>query len=98
MTRGEAQLHLAVPHLAAHAYWQNEGKPPAILDALVPDYLAEVPTDPFSGKPLQSSARDGEFVVYSVGPDGVDDGGKDIGVPFEQGAKGDIAVRLAVPQ
>lgn len=98
VTRGEAQLHLAVPHLAAHAYWQNEGKPPAILDALVPDYLAEVPTDPFSGKPLQSSARDGEFVVYSVGPDGVDDGGKDIGVPFEQGAKGDIAVRLAVPQ
>ena len=35
----------------------------------------ELPTDPFSDLPLKLAVINGEPVIYSVGPDGVDDGG-----------------------
>jgi hypothetical protein len=60
------------------------------LEELVPKVLRSVPTDPFDGKPLRYRVVPGGAVVYSVGPDGTDDGGdvdpgrgstpKDIGV------------------
>ena len=46
---------------------------------------AEATVDPFTGKPLIAKSVDGSWSVYSVGKDGVDDGGefatpKDFGV------------------
>jgi hypothetical protein len=41
----------------------------------VPKYLDEVPADPFDGNPLRMSAKDGGVLIYSIGPDGKDDGG-----------------------
>jgi hypothetical protein len=35
-----------------------------------------LPVDPFDGKPLRSKRLPDGIVVYSVGPDGVDDGGQ----------------------
>jgi len=56
-------------HLARNAY-------PEKLDQLVPAYIEKVPTDFMDGKPLRYSLRkDGTFLLYSVGSDGVDDGG-----------------------
>jgi hypothetical protein len=52
----------------------------------------EAVEDPFTGKPLIAKLVDGSWVVYSVGKDGVDDGGeftapKDFGVgPSKSGA------------
>ena len=46
---------------------------PADLSALVPDYLSELPEDPFDGQPLRYSSEAG--IVYSIGVDGVDSGG-----------------------
>ncbi len=49
---------------------------PASLDELVPEFLAAVPPDPFTGEPLRFLIEDGKPVVYSVGTDRNDDGGR----------------------
>ncbi len=49
--------------------------PPA-LEALVPDFLAKVPADPFGGEPLRYRRLEDRIVIYSVGEDGQDDGGE----------------------
>jgi len=53
----------------------EKGECPAELDALAPEFLSEVPSDPFTGKPLRYIKTDKGFVVYSVGPNLSDDGG-----------------------
>ena len=71
----EVRVHLSNLALAATAYKAKNGAYPASMDALTPDYIAEIPVDPFDGKPLRMAAVDGGLVLYSVGPDGKDDGG-----------------------
>ena len=69
--RRAAAVLLAVRLYAA----DHGGRRPATLDAVVPAYLPAVPADPMSpdGGPLRYVAAAG--VVYSVGLDGVDNGG-----------------------
>jgi hypothetical protein len=53
----------------------GNGVYPEILDELVPGVVKTMPNDPYSGKPYVY-ARDGEgFLFYSVGANGIDDGG-----------------------
>lgn len=73
--RSEAQLASAAAALAAERFRRDKGRWPASLKELVPVYLREVPIDPCDGKPLRSGRAADGFVVYSVGKDGVDDGG-----------------------
>jgi len=62
--------------LACRLYKNKSGGYPESLEALVPDLLKEVPIDPFTGKPLVYR-RDGEgFIVYSLGSNRKDDGGR----------------------
>lgn len=49
---------------------------PDSLGQLVPQYLSAIPIDPFNSRPLHYRKRSGGFIVYSVGPDFTDDGGK----------------------
>jgi hypothetical protein len=55
----------------------HDGNPPDTLSALTPDFLTVVPTDPFDGHPLRYKRLQKGYVVYSVGRDGRDDGGKE---------------------
>jgi hypothetical protein len=49
---------------------------PGNLNALVPDFLSEVPRDPVDGHPLRYQLLpDGAFLLYSIGSDNVDNGG-----------------------
>jgi hypothetical protein len=62
--------------LACRLYKSRTGRYPGTLDELVPGLLAEVPIDPFTGKPMVYR-REGEgFVVYSLGSNQKDDGGR----------------------
>jgi hypothetical protein len=62
--------------LACRLYKSQTGRYPDSLEALVPGILKEVPIDPFTGKPLVYR-REGEgFVVYSLGTNERDDGGR----------------------
>jgi hypothetical protein len=62
--------------IAVELYFRRHGNFPGQLDQLVPEFLPEVPQDPFTGEPLRYLIEEDGYVVYSVGSDGVDDGGK----------------------
>jgi len=55
----------------------KSGKLPAALSDLVSAFIEAVPKDPFDGKPLRYKKLEKGYVVYSVGPDGRDDGAPD---------------------
>lgn len=76
--RRDATIALLQADLAIRAYRQHHGDWPRTLADLVPDYLPEVPVDPFThSSSLRYRAEgDGGFTLYSVGPDGCEDGGK----------------------
>jgi ABC-type transport system involved in multi-copper enzyme maturation permease subunit len=62
--------------LATERYRRQFGQWPHTLDALVPAFLAEVPADPYDGKPLRYRRVTNGVVLYSVGADLTDNGGK----------------------
>jgi hypothetical protein len=62
--------------LACRLYKSRTGRYPERLEELVPALLPEVPIDPFTGKTLVYR-REGEgFIVYSLGSNQRDDGGR----------------------
>ncbi len=74
--RTQAQLRCAAAGLAVECYRLEHGHWPAGLADLVGDYLLRrLPIDPFDGQPLRYRKDDVGVIVYSVGPDGADDGG-----------------------
>jgi hypothetical protein len=79
-----ATLRLLVCELALAQYVADHGQPPEQLLTLVPTYLPAVPVDPFSGRALIYRAEPPKYVVYSVGFDRRDDGGRPA-VPFGGG-------------
>ncbi len=83
-----ARERLLAAELALRCYQSEQGHPPARLDKLTTNYLSHVPQDPFSGQPLIYRAQGTNWLLYSVGSDGVDDGGKPVGRGL--GSKGDL--------
>jgi len=75
--RNIAQLRTARVALAIERYRLAAGKLPDALADLVPAYLDVVPTDPFDGNELRYKKLETGFVVYSIGEDLSDDGGKE---------------------
>jgi hypothetical protein len=62
--------------LALRLYHLDRGAYPARLEDLTPGYLEAVPADPFALKATLRYRRwGGKYVLYSIGPDGGDDGG-----------------------
>jgi hypothetical protein len=74
--RVTAYGRLMATDLAIREFQAANGRWPASLNELVPNYLAAVPKDPFSDEPLRYRADGKSFVVYSIGQDRRDDGGK----------------------
>jgi hypothetical protein len=66
-------LRLAV---ALEAYHRANGEYPKGLSALVPKHIAAVPLDLFTGKSLIYKREGKGYILYSVGVNGEDDGGK----------------------
>lgn len=71
----QARERLLISVLAVRLYKMEKGRYPQRLDELVPQYLDEVPLDPFDLKPLRYKKRQGKWIIYSIGPDCKDDGG-----------------------
>lgn len=73
----EARRRVTVVAIAIERYRGKHGEYPKRLDLLAPEFLHPVPVDFIDGKPLRYRfTGDGHFVLYSIGLDGVDDGGK----------------------
>jgi len=74
--RALAEERCAIVALAAERFRRANGKWPKTLSALMPEYVSKVPADPFTGKPMLYGRRADGMVIYSVGVDGLDNGGK----------------------
>jgi hypothetical protein len=71
------RLDLARAALAVERYRLATGALPATLDALVPQYLKEVPLDPFDGRPIRYALQPSGYALYSVDTDGRDNAGRE---------------------
>ena len=72
----EVERRLLVTAIALKRYQLRHGKYPADLNPLVPEFLRQVPMDLMDGQPLRYRLKpDGNFLLYSVGEDGEDNGG-----------------------
>lgn len=88
--------------------WQrsHEGQLPQNLTMLAPEVMNEVPMDPFTrqsfGYKLGQEERDGSagtYVLYSLGADGVDDGGVEVAEPPDgSGHRYDVLMRSPPPR
>lgn len=102
----EANNALLTVTVALRAYYVEHGKYPDKLDELTPEYLKKIPDDPFALKgPLKYKRVGDMYVLYSVGPDAKDDGGKAIDDPgklsderykVEEDSTGDIVAGLNI--
>jgi hypothetical protein len=72
----EASLLAARTGLACKLFKSRTGAYPESLEALVPGILKEVPVDPFTGKPFVYRREREGFIVYSLGSNEKDDGGR----------------------
>jgi type II secretory pathway pseudopilin PulG len=72
-----AQVRTAQAALAVERFRLAHGKLPEKLDELVPQFLPTVPADPFEGQSLRYHRLAKGYVIYSVGSDGHDDGGRE---------------------
>ena len=85
--RQQAMLACGEAAVAAERFRRQERRWPEQLAEMTPKYLKEVPTDPYSGKPLLLRRTPNGLIIYSVFTNGVDDGGKirsDPDSPFKE--------------
>ncbi|KPK75987.1 MAG: hypothetical protein AMS25_17800 [Gemmatimonas sp. SM23_52] len=74
--RGTQERDATLAALACELYRRRTGHWPASLAELAPRYLPAVPLDRFDGQPLRYRVADGCGVIYSIGVDRDDDGGR----------------------
>ena len=84
---GEARLRLLMTDLAIRQFQSERGVYPNRLTELVPQFLRALPRDPFGTNGFIYRPQTNGFLLYSVGPDGKDDGGTPIAA---RGKSGDI--------
>ncbi len=75
--RIHAHLDLARTALAVERYRRATGTVPDRLEQLMPQYLEQVPIDPFDGRPLRYRRTSPGYVLYSILEDGQDNGGRE---------------------
>lgn len=73
----------------------HNGRLPDSLADLVPGFLPSIPLDPFDEKPLRYKKTEHGYMVYSIGPDLADDGGKERTYPTKESDHYDIVFSIA---
>ena len=94
--RIQGQLAAAAVGVACERYRQKFGQWPVTLDMIPKDILAEIPIDPFTGKPIVYKRLSDSIAVYTVGPDLTDDGG-DFFDPVTGGKGTDFGIEIYDP-
>jgi len=94
VARAQARAFTARLGLALAAYKQQTGSYPDDLAALTPDFIEEIPLDPFTGKPFIYRTEGEGFVLYSIGPNLTDDDGIYLRDKRNQVQKDDISWRM----
>ncbi len=77
--RARCDLEAGLTMLALCEYQRQHGQYPDRLDDLVPGFLPRIPLDYADRQPLRYSLKkDGTYLLYSIGCDGQDDGGRQV--------------------
>ena len=88
-----ANVRLALTAVALEQFRAaHDNRYPTTLSELAPDYLNTTLMDPFDGQPLRYRKQGAGYVLYSIGPDLKDDGGKRM-----DGKNGDIVFTVVTP-
>lgn len=74
--RVRMRIDLVQLGFALAAYRADAGTYPPVLEALVPKYCRAVPADRFTAGPLIYRPQKDGYLLYSTGPNGVDNGGR----------------------
>ncbi len=72
----DAAVNISRVGLALKLFKQKNGAYPDTLEKLAPEFLANIPVDPCTGKALIYRKADAGFILYSLGKDQQDDNGK----------------------
>jgi hypothetical protein len=88
----QRNVHLA---FALAAYQRDQGRYPARLDDLAPKYLTTIPKELFAAKPLIYRPTAADYLFYSIGENGQDDGGRWID---DDPPGDDPCVRMPLPE
>jgi hypothetical protein len=73
---GQNEVSLARAAIALERYRLARGEYPETLEALAPQFIAQVPHDIIGGQPLKyRHEANGQFILYSIGWNETDDGG-----------------------
>jgi hypothetical protein len=73
---GLAFLRCGIVAVAVERFRLANGRWPGQLEELGPGFLSKVPTDPFDGQPLRYRRLKNGVIIYTVGEDRKDDGGR----------------------
>ena len=90
---GFSKINILMTAIAIKLFQLDNNKLPQILAELVPKYLSKIPEDPFNNlAPLQYKKTDKGYLLYSSGPDRVDQSGQVIfdSSPGAKAPSGDI--------
>jgi hypothetical protein len=77
-------LDKAICVLSVEKYRNDKKSLPDNLSQLIPEYLSEIPLDPFDGQPMRYKKTAKGYVVYSIWRDRVDNGGQEKSGPNKQ--------------
>ena len=92
--RAETERHCAQVALAVYRHSLERGHLPESLAQLSPDQMAVVPSDLYNQKPLRMKQSGANVLIYSVGPDLVDNQGADFGGREQTG---DLVFHMTLP-
>lgn len=89
--RNATRFKLTQLAVVLEGYRIAHGRFPRKLSELSPRFFKRIPTDPFSGKPLVYKPQPKGYLLYAVGENGKDDGGRTFD---SQPPADDVAVRI----
>jgi hypothetical protein len=72
----KSYIQCVITALAIERYRLKANRLPGTIGDLVPEYLKEIYLDPFDSKPLRYKQVNPGYVIYNIGIDCVDNGGK----------------------
>ena len=73
---GLAQIRMTQTGIAVERFRLANQRLPENLNQLVPKFLPAVPEDPCDGQPLRFRLLEKGYLIYSVGKDGQNNGGR----------------------
>jgi hypothetical protein len=91
-----ARLRLVRVAVAVERFRKSNGRFPEKLTDLMPNFLPAIPIDPFDGQPLRYRLLEKGYMIYSVGRDGHDDGGREKPADWKSSDKTTYDITFAV--